>query len=167
MSSRFPSPPPAFFCYSLLRNFFFSHPIFCLFLHVPVVPLFLAWSYAFCGPPKPCTERGFPTQQTMPILGMQEHPGADPISLMNLPGDRLLVLQAHVSLVVSFPSQGPWRVVRGLGVFLFLKQDKQLLSPSLCGFADVNCSVFTLRSCNGNFSTRISNTMYFYSRILS
>ena len=43
----------------------------------------------------------------MAILGIQEHPGADPISLMNLPGDRVLVWHAHVSLVVSLPLQGP------------------------------------------------------------
>lgn len=60
----------------------------------------------------------------------------------------------------------PLWVVHGLGVFLFLRQDEQLSSPSICGFADVDCSVFTLRSCDGNFSIHISDTMYFYSRCL-
>lgn len=64
------------------------------------------------------------------------------------------------------PVARPLRAVRGLGVFLFLKQEQQLSSPSVCGFADVNCPVFTLSLCNGNSSMCISNKMYFYSQCL-
>lgn len=75
-----------------------------------------------CVIPRSSVQRDnfFPPQCfTCLIHSVQEHPGAEPISLMTLPADRLLVFQARASLLVSVLSQGPCGSAVGWVFFCF------------------------------------------------
>lgn len=162
--SRFPLSLSAFFSYSVL-SFFFSYSVLSFFFP----SIFLPISVQHFGP-------AFPGKVTCLCDPPPRHGQRDLLFLTWWTVWHNWDLRAswgrpHVTHEFAWwqppgvgftPIARPLWVIRGLGVFVFLK----LSFPSICEFADVNCSVFTLRLCDGNFSTCVSNTMYFYSQCL-
>lgn len=76
----------------------------------------------------------FPIQCAVCLIhSIQERPGADPVSLMNLPADRLLVFQTRASLLVSVQSQGSSRLSVGWVFFCFQNRSNNCGPPPSVG----------------------------------